>query len=166
MFGVMGTSKLWPAPEVAEVAERLIASVPEHGPLRFVDLRFVYTPKTWKVARREKAGSARRLTGFEAHMAGWEPGDKPIGVVKIAWSAWEVASPAGREALVDHELSHFLVEVEDGEAKLHIVGHDVEEFTGVVERHGLWSADLPRFAAAVGEQLRLWPADSDASPVG
>lgn len=60
-----------------------------------------------------------------------------------------------REALLDHELCHCEVTLdEDGEPKrderdrvvYRTRKHDIEEFSDVVRRHGVWRHDLERFA--------------------
>lgn len=63
-----------------------------------------------------------------------------------------------REALLDHEVSHAAPKLdEDGEQVederdrkvWRIRKHDIEEFSGVVERHGLYKRDLEVFAVAL-----------------
>ena len=67
-------------------------------------------------------------------------------------------SDAQRLALLDHELSHAEVELDqDGEPKRDTKDrvvyrtrkHDLEEFSSVVRRHGLWKNDIEAFAAAI-----------------
>ena len=61
-------------------------------------------------------------------------------------------------ALLDHELMHADEAVDkEGEPKVDAKGrrmwrtrkHDVEEFSAVIERHGIWKRDLERFAEAI-----------------
>ncbi len=65
-------------------------------------------------------------------------------IIWISKPAWLALSPEGREALLDHELSHCAGDEEDGWS---IRGHDIEEFVAVIERHGLWDLALARLAA-------------------
>jgi len=78
-------------------------------------------------------------------------------VILLNYEAWNMAdwTVAQMEALIDHELTHASVAVdEDGEEKRNSQGrivwrirkHDVEEFREIVERHGLWKGDLSAFA--------------------
>jgi hypothetical protein len=69
--------------------------------------------------------------------------------------AWEVLSLEQRLALVDHELCHIGPDLDgDGEQKMdghgklkwRMVKHYIEEHLEIVERHGLYKADLARFA--------------------
>lgn len=79
---------------------------------------------------------------------------------------WRIFSEAQRTALVDHELCHADQALDsDGEQTLDAHGralfrirkHDLEEFSTVVRRHGVWKADLEAFADALdeGRQLHL-----------
>jgi hypothetical protein len=63
--------------------------------------------------------------------------------------------------LLDHEMSHVAVaedangeqrEDENGLKLWRTVKHDIEEFTGVVKRHGTYKRDLEVFAAALLEK--------------
>jgi hypothetical protein len=81
---------------------------------------------------------------------------------------WTTLSKEQRVALVDHELCHFEVEYPDDDEKqrtIHITGHDVEEFTAVIERHGAWRPPLEDLARAAGEtpgQTVIVPDDASA----
>ncbi len=76
-------------------------------------------------------------------------------IIWIAEPYWLSISGDQRKALIDHELSHCQYSESDG-AKL--VGHDITEFVGVLERWGLWNYDLLRaksVLARVSAQLPL-----------
>jgi hypothetical protein len=76
---------------------------------------------------------------------------------------------AKKRALLDHEMSHIApVLNSDGEATdgrgrrlWRTRGHEIEEFSGVVERHGTYKADLERFAEALlkARGTPLFPID-------
>lgn len=81
-------------------------------------------------------------------------------VVMLNMEFWQDAATVDtqRVALLDHELTHASVKLdENGEpvrdqkdrVVYRIRKHDLEEFSEVIERHGLYKADLERFAAAV-----------------
>jgi hypothetical protein len=79
-----------------------------------------------------------------------------VFVIEISASVWEGLDERGRRALVDHELMHCTIEfTDDLEMKLAIRGHDVEEFFGIVRRHGLWKGDIEQMAIVTAEQLRM-----------
>lgn len=71
------------------------------------------------------------------------------------WTYWRQLTPMQRIALVDHELTH-CARGPEGEGWA-ILGHDVEEFSSIVRRWGLWKPDLVTFNAAIkaGAQLPL-----------
>jgi hypothetical protein len=66
---------------------------------------------------------------------------------------WDVLPQKTKVALVDHELCHAWAEAnqkedDDGEAepvKLSMRPHDLEEFSCIVRRHGLWREDVEDF---------------------
>jgi len=65
-------------------------------------------------------------------------------IIWLAKDWWDDASVDQRNALVDHELCHCYFD----EWKPKILGHDIEEFAEVIERHGLWRNDLVTVASA------------------
>jgi len=87
---------------------------------------------------------------------------KVDAIVEIAKDVWEEASPQFRQALMDHELSHIRVvmDADTGTPKMdeatnkimvRIAHHDIEEFEGVLQRHGDYHKNLRSF-------LEAWPA--------
>ncbi len=51
-----------------------------------------------------------------------------------------------RQALIDHELCH-IRRKSDGEIEL--INHDIQEFTTILNRWGLWNRDLVAFAGSI-----------------
>lgn len=84
----------------------------------------------------------------------------------LAADHWEDAKEKERKALLDHELCHCT----GAPLAWKMRGHDVQEFTAIVQRHGLWYPDLDTFVGtATGDvtpkpiyQLDL----SVVSPIG
>ena len=83
-------------------------------------------------------------------------------VLSLNADAWEGFSDEQREALVDHELCHGMpvtdgngVQERDdgGSLKWRTRRHDLEEFTEVVRRRGLWLAELETFAKAAAPHM-------------
>lgn len=75
-------------------------------------------------------------------------------VVLLNSKAWTALEPKQRAALVDHECCHAAVATDkSGEVMLDERGrkcwrmrkHDIEEFTAVVKRHGIYLGDLAEF---------------------
>lgn len=147
----------WTADEVEELAEKLIA---EHHPhLADVKIRYVFRDKAASSKGRAVLGKARRISGLNAHLVGLVgrnhvDGEVNFFVVEIASNTWRQLDEKQRVALVDHELCHLdIEEPEDAtkDRKLVLRGHDVEEFTEIVQRHGLWKADVEELVKAGGQ---------------
>lgn len=84
-------------------------------------------------------------------------------IVLVNHQAWQDLDDRQRVALLDHELAHCAVSVDDeGEVKqdengrtvYRIRKHDLEEFRDVVQRNGLYKADLEAFAAVCAEKYK------------
>lgn len=96
-----------------------------------------------------------KLIGTDAEHMGADGADYALFVIEIAETIWNHLDDRARRALVDHELSHcWAGEDAEGRFKLATRGHDVEEFQGVIERHGMWRPEIKTFADTV-EQLTL-----------
>jgi hypothetical protein len=86
--------------------------------------------------------------------------------------AWEIAKPEEREALLDHEFCHAVVdEDKEGNPVFKLRDHDFHEFTDIVERWGGWTQDLSAAIEAaydVGERKkeikRLTSVESSEEP--
>lgn len=87
-------------------------------------------------------------------------------VILLNQQAWNGAGfdDHKRRALLDHELCHADVEVdEDGEPVVNAAGrtiyrirkHDLEEFQAIVERYGCWKGDIAEFAKAALDKKKL-----------
>lgn len=154
------------APEVAQVAKDLISQHHPHLSLvgadgKGVRIEYYFTDTAPKSGGKEVIGKARKITSLAAFMAGGDDeasldaGD-PFFAIVIHRPSWLVMDADRRRALVDHELCHLGVTVDDEDLlKLSIIAHDVEEFRAVIERHGLWSYDVRQFSEAVAAQLPL-----------
>jgi hypothetical protein len=152
------------APEVAEVARPLIEEFHPH--LLGVGVEFVFLGKTPKSKGKEVWGRAKKVSGLPAFLFGvasngggedYEDQPPDLFVMEISEEVWRQLTPKRKRALVDHELHHMQIAVneETGEVGLAIVEHDVTEFEGVLRRHGLWNESLEDFGEAAAEQLKL-----------
>ncbi|MGB3432401.1 putative metallopeptidase [Achromobacter sp.] len=159
-----------PAPELlAWVEQTILASGgplhnPDHAHLVDADLAFLWAPEAFEKAGRTVLGQAEQVM-FRA--GGWQKarqeqqmiewfGGVPAFLITLAADYCVTCGDAEFCALVEHELYHvgqardpFGAPAFDkeGRPKLRIVGHDVEEFVGVVARYGQ-SADVRRLVAA------------------
>jgi len=150
------------APQVAKIADKLIRDVELHKLLRDVHIEYVWRDVASKSRGRIVLAKARKLSGLNAFLINAASGavdgeaNVPMFVVEVAEDTWGRLSEAQRKALVDHELCHCRVELDDDDEQvLSMRGHDLEEFSCIVERHGLWKSDVARFGAEVAEQLAL-----------
>ena len=139
------------APEVAETAETLINSVHTH--LIGIPITYVFRDKHAKTNGKPVMGKARKVSGLNAWLAN-DDGDD-FFAIEIAEDLWQYLTDDQKVALVDHELSHLWVDTKDGVEVLSVLPHDLEEFRGVVERHGLWQPDLEAFAASMARAGQL-----------
>lgn len=115
---------------------------------------------------RLKLGQAKKLSDFDREFR-TESGDEIDLVILLNFEAWNHGDFTKEQqlALLDHELCHFQVAVDDdGELKTddrgriiyRIRGHDVEEFTEIVARHGIWKRDLEKFAKQAAKAAGLF----------
>lgn len=159
-----------PAPDLLAWVERVIFAKggalhnPDHSHLVDADLAFLWAPSAFEKAGRMVLGQAEQVM-FRA--GGWQKARQEQQMVEwfgrvpaflITLAADYCADCADEDfcALVEHELYHIGQSKDaygapafdkEGRPKLRIVGHDVEEFVGVVARYGP-SADVQRLVAA------------------
>jgi hypothetical protein len=162
-----------PAPDVlawlhAEIlAEDGALHNPEHQHLLDADLAVLWAPGPAEKQGRSVIGTAEEVAfrcsawqreRQEQQMREWF-GHVPDYLITLAGSYCATCSDAEFAALVEHELYHVAqrrdlfdqpVFTKDGQPKLFIRGHDVEEFVGVVRRYGVGDPNgaLARLAAA------------------
>jgi len=161
------SAKYTTAPEVEKLARKLIGTVARHEYLADVRIDFIFIYEAPASKGRIVLGRARKIGGLSAYLAdapaAGDPNPDgfterhPFFVIEISFDTWQELTEGQRVALVDHELCHCVVEFDlnTGEPKLSTVGHDVEEFACVVERHGLWSNGLTGMGRVMSEQLSL-----------
>jgi hypothetical protein len=153
------------APEVKEIADRLIPEHHQEIELWMDEIRYVFRDKAAKSKGRVVLGKAHKLGGMACYLIHSAPGDLnefgdqagDMFVVEIAEDAWETLTMRQKEALVDHELAHLSISIneEDGSIQRNIRGHSVEEFTEIIQRHGAWKPDLMEFAEALQLKMSL-----------
>jgi hypothetical protein len=147
------------APEVAEIANDVIAKVERHHRLALCRIEYVFIDKAPRSKGRLVLGRARRMGGLAAFIAGRTTPEAftdpvPLFVIEISHNTWERLTDPQRRALVDHELCHCLCELDDdGEPVLSTKGHDFEEFREIIERHGMWNSGTTELGSIIAEQL-------------
>jgi len=149
----MADIEITEAGEAQAIAQSLI---PEYHPhLERAQIIYLFTNQERKTAGKVVLGTAQKLGTLLKYFSSGEAGDLEEGYdfcMLLSQEQWSVCSAAQRRALVDHELSHMAERVtvnrltQEVTRRWAIQGHDVEEFRGVIERHGLWRSDVRQFA--------------------
>lgn len=165
-----------PAPEVlawvrAEILEDT-GSIhnPDHGHLLQADIQVLWASAPSRSKGRTVVGTAEevlfRCSAWqkgrqEQQMRDWF-GYVPDWLITLDASYCAICEDAAFCALVEHELYHIAQEkdafgapkfTQDGRPKIKLMGHDVEEFVGVVRRYGVGDPNsaLAQLAAAARE---------------
>lgn len=152
----------------AIIAERVL-DLPEHAHLREGEahIEWLFRAAPQIKAGRQILGTCHlptvqgSLRDFFVWLCAKMFGALPDFLIILDKGYWDEASPREREILVYHELCHAVHAVdkygelrfdrETGEPVWGLRGHDVEEFTQVVQRYGQWNDDIRRFVAAANE---------------
>lgn len=154
------------AADAAAIGAELIAAIEDHAHLESAAIAYLFRDQEIHERGRvvyaschlgDFAGSSAMRTWGRfirwaiVNLVGFEP----AFVVLIDRNLWSGLSDAERRALVDHELCHAGQQIdpdtgmpkftEFGEPKWCIRGHSIEEFHGVVQRHGPWNEHLAAF---------------------
>ncbi len=174
---------LVPAPEIAEwIQESILANNgaihnPEHGHLIDADIRYLWASSAFKKQMRAVVGQAEQVM---LRAGGWQKarqeqqfrewfGYVPDFIITFAADYSAQCSDTEWCALVEHELYHIGQQLDDagepkftkdGDPKLAMRGHEVEEFVGVVRRYGVGDpggaiAQLAAAARGIPEVARL-----------
>jgi predicted metallopeptidase len=136
-----------PSPEAAAIAKTLIGE--HHTHLADVEILYLLRYPTQKSKGQLVLGRASKASALLRHGFAIPPDF----VIELAGDEWKAMSHRTRVALVDHELSHCKAAWSDNELTLSLVGHDFEDFAGIVERHGAWSEGLERAQEALQGEL-------------
>lgn len=158
-------TKYTPAPDVKSIADELI--VKYHPHLDGVRIEYVMGDKTPRRGGKDVWGFVKKISSLPAYLAADKNDQKsgdvsPFFVMVISEPIWVNLYPDKRTALVDHELCHCGVEVDDeGNSKLTLIPHDLEEFVAIVRRYGLWMEDVKDFVTAVNSKTNSISSDNE-----
>lgn len=130
----MGRSsiKFAKAQEVELIAKRLIPTIHPH----LQEFAFAALFRDKPQLKRGK----RTAATFEVVSAKYKHLTNLDFLIIVDEEIWERLSKPQKEALVDHELCHGMIDGKLG--KLVTRGHDIEEFFEIAERHGAWSDEI------------------------
>ena len=138
--------------------EKLVTELVEKYHAHLVRARIIVLgkPKASKTHGKVNVAKAKRATPAIQALLRDASGVDVHYLIEVGMDAWDGQSARQKRAILDHELHHFTgVEVDDkGREKWGLCGHDVQEFTAVVRRHGAYHADLEVFVSAI-QQLKL-----------
>jgi hypothetical protein len=168
----------WSAPEVKAIAEKLIAQYHRDLAYSGVRIEYVFRSEASRSGGKLTLGTARKVQGLNALLAHEEKlrdpaessEDLAFFVIEIAHDTYELLEHKAQVALIDHELSHCAIDQDDdGNTKLVLRPHDVEDFGAIFRRHGAWRPDMDRLLRSIGSDvLSLWAQQvaGDPDPAG
>ncbi len=169
--------KLMPATGIHEwVTEQILDGNgclhnPDHSHLIDADIAFMWAASAFSKKGRTVLGQAEEVmmraggwqkARMEQQMYEWF-GHKPDYIITVAADFCAECSDIEFCALVEHELYHIAQDTDefgapkftrDGQPKLCMRGHDVEEFVGVVRRYGA-SADVQEIIDAASQPAEV-----------
>jgi hypothetical protein len=127
--------------EISEMAEMIRKTHHEH--LEDAKIAYVVVPGSPKSKGKTVLGKCRGITGVMTLVT-----DADF-IIQVPWGQWQKLSDSQREAVLDHELAHCGADVDEktGDTFYRILPHDVEEFSAIIDRHGLYMPDRVEFAA-------------------
>lgn len=142
------TDRFNAAPDVARIAETLIS---RHDLTALANATVLYlfdsqAPKDGAEPDHDTVGKAVKVPAMWRDVTGYD------FVVWIKEWCWQRFTERQREALTLHQLLHCHV---DGEGKLGIAKHDVDDFHDVIRHYGAWNEGVQVFA----RQLQLFADD-------
>lgn len=127
------------APSVIHTAENLIENF--HPVLVNARIAFVFRSEAQKQGDRMILGQCTKVP------AKFRPYLDYDYIIWLSEADYMAMDDLQREALVDHELCHCKYNAETG--TWGIRPHDVQEFSAVIERHGIWSPDTRKVKNAI-----------------
>jgi hypothetical protein len=142
---VVKEQKYEEAQEVAELVSKLIEKY--HGDLANATICCMFKNGTWESKGKTIYGTAEKVPEKWKYLT-----DIDL-LITINKEVWEAAPQEMREALVDHELTHCHMEVNEktGEEKYSIQSHSVEDFVSIVRKYGAWTSALKQLMKAEDE---------------
>ena len=128
--------------DVLDLAKDIIEK--HHEELLEARIGFIFRETSLRVSGKWRAAAISRIPAKEK-----SAGLELDYLVWLSLEEWDQMSTKQRRALVDHELCHAVVK----QGKWSLRGHDIEEFTAIIDRYGLYSGALEQVATAVQPYL-------------
>lgn len=130
-------------PSVIHIAQQMIQA--HHPWLRSAKIGFLYRKEAPLKNGKYTLGQAQKVNSRLQPFMDYD------FLIWIAKDAWDRMESARREALIDHELCHCVM----GDNGWKVRGHEIEEFSEIIERHGFWTYDLMKVQKIAVEQAHL-----------
>lgn len=144
------------AEEAKEIGLRYIEQYHQHITDFGIRVDFLFTDKVSKRKGKEVWVQVKKVRSLSAFFANVDEECEPFFVIIIPEPIWDALDQSGKEALIDDGLCHIHAEmVEKGdEQKLKVseIPPDVEEYSAVIRRHGLWREEALALVQASQEK--------------
>lgn len=129
---------------IVKIAEELINL--HHPDSAYANICFLFRAEHQKSGQKVVLGKCSKQSDKVKILHGFD------FIIEFAHDIWQELNDIQRQALILHELKHIeLTEGKDGEVKLRLAKHDIEEFRDVVEIFGLYTQDLQALATVILE---------------
>jgi hypothetical protein len=130
------------AETVEVLAKKLVREY--HSGLVNSRIAYLFKNKPIKRSGQEIPATAEKVSPKNKALSGYD------FVIVVNNPMWLTLDDAQKNAVIDHCLEHFFIDEDDsGEVKFRILPHDVEEFSSVISRHGLYTKDLVKIGDVV-----------------
>ena len=122
-----------------------------HPNIADAKIAYLFIPKGSKGGGKVSLGKASRESAISNLLTNVD------FVITLSYDQWQALDERQQLALLDHELCHCTVKRDKNgiEVGWDLRKHDIEEFSEVVERHGIVFADQKDYGARTLKQLKL-----------
>jgi putative metallopeptidase len=142
----------WDRLELVEKDVRALVAK-HHQHLEHATIAVLGKPKAGKRHGRVQITTSRRVTEAVKALIRNDLSDVHY-LIEIGGDMWALLDQEKKKVVLDRALCYFAgLDPEKGVWTMR--GPDVEEFTEIIERHGLWTADLETFGKEAAKQLEL-----------
>jgi hypothetical protein len=126
-----------------------------HDHLKAARVELVFLTEAAKSKGREIWGRAKMISGLAAWLAtersAREKRAQSFFAIEISESIWQIIDEKQRRALIDHCLSYCQIGESEEQLTLKLAAPDIEEFSSVVGRHGLYFEELQKFVETANQ---------------
>lgn len=130
--------------EIIKIAEELISNF--HPDAAYSNICYMFRSEHQKAGGKVVLGKCSKQSDKLKILHGFD------FIIEFAHDIWQQLTDIQRQALILHELKHIeITESKEGELKLRVAKHDLEEFRDVVEIFGLYTQDLQAMASVIVE---------------